>query len=367
MIELKDIVFGDPKKPAITVPYFAINQGDVIGVIGPSGSGKSCLLRSLLMLEPYKMTGQVLFDGTVVSEDKNYRRKARKSIGYLPQNLDLFSTYTVIENVMLPQIDLLGKSKQEAFDNALSILKRVGLAKRLFSYPDELSTSEKQRAAIARAISMESEFLVFDEPTALLDRSNKKEIHSIIKELVKNGATLVFVTNETSFAREICNRIVYIDENTIYEEGSVKDIFENPSRPRTKQFIKSLSLLEIQIKDTDFDFYGVIGRVDRFITDKSASKKASTAINFVFEELAKNILLPRLSKEKEFSLNMIYEYDSKESCFTITTRYTGEHFSPDDTEDDLALMILKHSASEYSYEEINEGNYKNKVTIKIAN
>lgn len=366
IIELKDIRIGSKEKAAISIPSFTINSGDVIGIIGPSGSGKTSFLRSLLMLDK-NMQGEILLNGEVVNKEKRNRVDARKSIGYLSQNLDLFSNFTVIENVMRPQVDLMDKTPQEAYDHAISILKRVGLAKKVFAYPDELTVSEKQRAAIARAISMDTKLLVFDEPTALLDKSSRKEIHAIIREIVKSGATLIFATNETSFAKEICNRIVYLDENTIYEEGTTREIFENPSKPKTKQFIKYLSLIEIDINDLDFDFYSVISRIDRFATDKSASKKATTALNFAFEELSKNILLPMLSKQDKFDLNIIYEYEEKKNRFIVTTRYSGDHFSPEDSDDDLALMILKHCAKEFSYEEIDEGNFKNKVTMIIEN
>ena len=229
MIELKhlrkeyDIV--TPLKDVNTV----INDGDIISVIGPSGTGKSTLLRCINMLET-PTSGQVIINGVDVTAPKCDLGKIRQKTGMVFQSFNLFGHLTVIENIMLAQLDLLGKSRQEAYDEGMRLLRTVGLADKALKYPDELSGGQKQRVAIARTLAMDPDTILLDEPTSALDPTMVGEVQAVIRELATTGKTMLIVTHEMNFARFICNRVFYMDEGGIYEDGTPEQIFEHPQK-----------------------------------------------------------------------------------------------------------------------------------------
>ena len=239
MIELKHLEkkYEDitPLKDVSTV----INDGDVISVIGPSGEGKSTLLRCINMLER-PTGGQILFDGVDITDPKYDVTLARRRMGMVFQSFNLFGHLTVIENLMLAPMDILKRSKQEAYETGIALLKRVDLAGREHQYPDQLSGGQKQRVAIARALAMDPSVILLDEPTSALDPEMVGEVLQLMKDLANQGLTMIVVTHEMGFAREVASRILFMNAGVIEEEGSPEEIFDNPKSPRLKQFLNAV-------------------------------------------------------------------------------------------------------------------------------
>ena len=216
-----------------------INKGDVLVVIGPSGSGKSTFLRCLNLLE-LPTGGTVIFEGTDLTAPNTNINLYRRRMGMVFQHFNLFPHMTVLKNLTLGPTQLLGKSKQEAEEKAMSLLERVGLADRADAYPSQLSGGQKQRIAIVRALCMEPDVMLFDEPTSALDPEMVGEVLDVMKELAEEGMTMVCVTHEMGFAREVASRVVFMDEGSIMEEGSPEDIFDNPKGERLRSFLSKV-------------------------------------------------------------------------------------------------------------------------------
>lgn len=213
-----------------------INKGDVMVVIGPSGSGKSTFLRSLNLLEE-PTDGSIIFDGKDIINEKINLDKFRERMGMVFQHFNLFPHKTILENLTLAPQLVKSKSKAEAEKKALELLDRVGLKDRAQAYPVQLSGGQKQRVAIVRALCMDPEVMLFDEPTSALDPEMVGEVLEVMKELAKAGMTMVCVTHEMGFAREVGNRVVFMADGNIIEEGTPEQIFDHPENPRLKDFL----------------------------------------------------------------------------------------------------------------------------------
>lgn len=216
-----------------------IRKGDVLALIGPSGCGKSTFLRSLNLLE-IPTSGHVLFEGTDMTDKSVDINHVREKIGMVFQQFNLFPHMTIKENIMFAPVKLKEMTKQEASKRADELLKRVGLLDKADQYPDMLSGGQKQRIAIARTLAMNPELILFDEPTSALDPEMVGEVLALMKELANDGMTMIVVTHEMGFAREVANRVMFIDEKKIKEEGRPEDIFENPESPRLKEFLSKV-------------------------------------------------------------------------------------------------------------------------------
>ncbi|MBO5290358.1 MAG: amino acid ABC transporter ATP-binding protein [Clostridia bacterium] len=213
-----------------------IEKGEVVVVIGPSGSGKSTFLRSLNLLEiPTK--GTIIFNGTDITAPKTNINKHRQKMGMVFQHFNLFPNMTVLKNMTCAPVSILGKSKEEAEKRALELLDRVGLKDRADAYPSQLSGGQKQRVAIVRALCMEPEVMLFDEPTSALDPEMVGEVLDVMKELASEGMTMVVVTHEMGFAKEVASRVIFMDEGIIQEDGTPDEIFGNPKCERLKSFL----------------------------------------------------------------------------------------------------------------------------------
>lgn len=216
-----------------------IRQGEVVAIIGPSGSGKSTFLRSLNLLE-VPTGGKILFEGVDITDPKVDINRHRQKIGMVFQQFNLFPHKTVKENIMLAPVTLKLMTPDEASKRAEELLNRVGLPDKADTYPDSLSGGQKQRIAIARALAMNPDVMLFDEPTSALDPEMVGEVLEIMRELARSGMTMVIVTHEMGFAREVASRILFIDEGKIQEENSPAEFFDKPENPRLKEFLSKV-------------------------------------------------------------------------------------------------------------------------------
>lgn len=216
-----------------------IKKGEVVVIVGPSGSGKSTLLRSLNLLE-IPTDGKIYFDGVDITDKKTNINTHRQRMGMVFQHFNLFPNMNVLKNMTKAPMTLLKKSKEEAESKALELLDRVGLKDRADAYPSQLSGGQKQRVAIVRALCMEPEVMLFDEPTSALDPEMVGEVLDVMKNLAREGMTMVVVTHEMGFAREVGTRVIFMDGGRIIEENNPKDFFENPQNDRLKDFLSKV-------------------------------------------------------------------------------------------------------------------------------
>ncbi len=216
-----------------------IHEGEVVVVIGPSGSGKSTFLRCLNRLEE-PSGGKITVDGIEVTDSQKEMNRLRERVGMVFQHFNLFNNMNVMRNLMLAPVDLKKCSREEARERAETMLARVGLKEKANAYPRELSGGQKQRVAIARALCMKPDIMLFDEPTSALDPEMVGEVLEVMKELAREGMTMVVVTHEMGFAREVADRVLFMDDGLILEEGTPDQIFRNPQNPRTQDFLNKV-------------------------------------------------------------------------------------------------------------------------------
>lgn len=236
MIKIKNIKKTFGKNEVLKNIDLDINKGEIVVILGPSGSGKSTLLRCINLLEnPQK--GEIIFNNENILDKKSDINKVRQNIGMVFQNFNLFPNMTVLENIILAPIKVKNIKKEDAIEDVLYLLDRVGLIDKQNEYPQNLSGGQKQRIAIARTLAMKPEVILFDEPTSALDPEMVKEVLDVMTELAKEGMTMVVVTHEIGFAKEIATKVVFMDEGNILEVGCPSEIFNSPKNLRTKQFL----------------------------------------------------------------------------------------------------------------------------------
>ncbi len=216
-----------------------VTEGEVVVLIGPSGSGKSTLLRCLNQLEK-ATSGQIVIDGYDVTDKRTDINKVRENIGMVFQHFNLFNHLNVLKNMTLAPVHLKTLSKEEAQNKAMQLLERVGLSDKALAYPSQLSGGQKQRVAIARALEMNPDIMLFDEPTSALDPEMVGEVLAVMKELARGGMTMVVVTHEIGFAREVASRVIFMEGGYIIEEGTPEEVFNHPREPRTIDFLSKV-------------------------------------------------------------------------------------------------------------------------------
>lgn len=239
MIRVNNLHKGFGKNDVLKGIDEHIEKGEVVVVIGPSGSGKSTFLRCLNLLEE-PTSGKVVFEGNDITDKKVDINKIREKMGMVFQQFNLFPHKTVLQNLTIAPIKVKGLSKAEAEKKAMELLERVGLSNKATAYPSSLSGGQKQRIAIARALAMEPDVMLFDEPTSALDPEMVGEVLNVMKDLAKEGMTMVVVTHEMGFAREVGDRIIFMDNGSIVEQGTPNEIFSNPKNPRTIDFLSKV-------------------------------------------------------------------------------------------------------------------------------
>ena len=239
LIKVEDLhkIFGELH--AINGVSEEIKKGEVVVIVGPSGSGKSTFLRSLNLLEEPDR-GHVYFEGVDITDKKVDINKHRQKMGMVFQHFNLFPHKTILDNITMAPIKLLGKSKEEAEKRAMELLELVGLEAKAKAYPSQLPGGQKQRIAIVRSLAMNPEVMLFDEPTSALDPEMVGEVLELMKRLAQDGMTMVVVTHEMGFAKEVATRVIFMDEGQIKEQGDPKEFFEHPKDPRLQEFLSKI-------------------------------------------------------------------------------------------------------------------------------
>lgn len=325
-----------------------IKKGEIISVIGPSGTGKSTFLRCLNLLET--PTGGSIFIDDIPLLDKHTNiPKLRQRMGMVFQSFNLYAHLSVLENLTIGPIKLLGKKKHEAELKARELLKLVGLVEKMESYPDELSGGQKQRVAIARCMAMEPEILLFDEPTSALDPTMVSEVLAVIRRLSREGMTMIIVSHEMEFVRNMSTRVFYMDEGLIYEEGPPQQIFDNPQKPKTKAFINRVRSLHIKITSRDYDLYAMQGEMEAFCEKHILSKRVTGYVLLMAEEV--------LGLQHNFSdIQLSLSYSEKEGTVELVCASAGTPLNPlkdNMEEDDIGLKLIQGRCKsvDYTYED----------------
>lgn len=239
LLEIKDLHKSFGNLDVIKGVDLEIDKGDILVIVGPSGSGKSTVLRCMNLLET-PTSGDIIFEGKSILDNKKEIDKVREKIGMVFQSFNLFPNKTIIDNIILAPMKVKGKSKEDAMKKAEELLNRVGLIDKKDAYPTQLSGGQQQRIAIARALAMEPDVMLFDEPTSALDPEMVNEVLDVIKELAKEGMTMAIVTHEMGFAKEVADRVIFIDEGKIVEDGTPDDVFNHSKSDRARDFFKKI-------------------------------------------------------------------------------------------------------------------------------
>lgn len=337
-----------------------IGTGEVISIIGPSGTGKSTFLRCLNLLEQ-PSGGAIAIDGVNILDASADVPKVRQKMNMVFQSFNLFSHLSVLENLTIGPIKLRGMSRKDAEKKSLDLLKLVGLAEKSGSYPDELSGGQKQRVAIARCLAMDPEIILFDEPTSALDPTMVSEVLSVIRRLAKDGMTMAIVTHEMDFARDVSNRVLYMDEGLIYEEGTPQQIFENPQKEKTRAFINRVRSFNFRISSPDYDLYAMNAEIEAFCEKQILPRRTRHNLLLVVEEL-----LQIYSPHQNMTLiELTIAYSEKKESLELVCESTGKELNLLDKgllPDELGLNIIKNMAEGMEYRRVDG---KNRVTLMI--
>ena len=362
MIRIEHLHKEYPNTTPLKDVSVVINDGDVISVIGPSGTGKSTLLRCINQLEK-PTSGRIWMDDIELTAPGCDMDKVRQKMGMVFQSFNLFGHKTVIENLMMGPMDLLGKSKQEAYDEGRRLLRMVGLDEKIFNYPDELSGGQKQRIAIARTLAMDPEIILLDEPTSALDPTMVGEVQAVIRDLATTGKTMMIVTHEMGFARAICNRVFYMDGGGICEDGTPEQIFDHPRHENTRRFVRKLKVLELDISNKYYDFLGMAARITEYCRKNQISPKLETWTHRVFEELIDQILLRTLDRTH---IHTVMEYSKEEEKMTMYVCFSGPEPKGILDSGELSVMLLNSAiaAAEFSREEEDQ-ELPNRIVIHL--
>jgi len=338
-----------------------IKKGEVISIIGPSGTGKSTFLRCLNLLDR-PSSGSIHVGGIDILDAKADVPKIRQKMNMVFQSFNLFSHLSVLENLTIAPIKLHGMSRQDAELKSLELLKMVGLGEKADSYPDELSGGQKQRVAVARCLAMKPEIILFDEPTSALDPTMVSEVLSVIRRLTKEGMTMVIVTHEMDFARDVSSRVLYMDEGLIYEEGTPQQIFENPQKEKTRAFINRIRSFNYRISSPDYDLYAMNAEIEAFCEKQILPRKTRHNLLLVVEELLQ-MYQPYL---RSTTLELTISYSEKKESLELVVESTGEEainpFNKDLLPDELGLNIINSLAEHIECQRINN---KNRLTLQM--
>lgn len=335
-----------------------VEKGERIVIIGGSGCGKSVFLRCMDFLETPDEGAVFIGEDELTSNQKDLNRIRRK-VGMVFQGFHLFSHMNVLDNITLAPVKLLGLPREEAEKKAEELLKMVGLESKKYTMPDVLSGGQKQRIAIVRCLAMEPEVMLFDEPTSALDPTMVGEVLATLRLLAKQGMTMVIVTHEMEFAKEIASRILYMDEQGIYEEGTPQEIFEAPKRKKTRDFIHKMKYLSWRIEDRAFDLMQLQGNICSFASRYGLDAKKTNRLQLCTEELIYE-MLDYGQADGTPDIQIQISFDERDKCTIIELRSRGKKYDPFEAESDdeihLGVTILKNTAKRIEYRFDGENN-----------
>ncbi len=327
---------------------FRVREGECVAIIGPSGTGKSVFLRSIALLETPE-SGSICIRGTDITKQSVDINKIREKMGMVYQGFHLFSHLNVLENITLAPRKVRNKSKKEAEQKARELLALVGLSEKAESYPHQISGGQQQRIAIARCLAMEPAIMLFDEPTSALDPTMTREVLAIMRKLTKMGLTMIIVTHEMSFAREVADRVVYMDEGGIYEEGTPDEIFDHPRKEKTKAFIRQLNVFTYEIHSTGFDMVAMNAQIEIFCQKYQVAARKVYHIQLVLEELLV-VIFRECYADASPDIRLSIEFPAASDEISISLYYAGRHFNPFQVdllnEDHLGIAIVKKITKE---------------------
>lgn len=326
-----------------------IHKGEVISVIGPSGTGKSTFLRCLNLLET-PSGGSIEIDGENILDPDADVPALRRKMGMVFQSFNLFNGKTVLENIIFCPMKLLGLSEDEATKEALHLLNLVGLRSKADCYPDDLSGGQKQRVAIARALAMHPEILLFDEPTSALDPTMVSEVLGVMKKLAKEGMTMIVVTHEMSFARNVCNRVFFMNEGVIYEDGTPEQIFDHPQKISTRIFIDRIRECRYEIESEYFDYYQMNGEIQKFGDRYDFDRKTVDSLIHIVEEG-----LEILGKRPGTVVKVAYSEKSTGVRVYIDSPAPFDEKAMEAEENEISVSIIKGMSKFYEYTATDNG------------
>lgn len=337
-----------------------VEKGEVISIIGPSGTGKSTFLRCLNLLEQ-PSGGKIIIDGVDILSEKANVPALRQKMGMVFQNFNLFEHYSVIDNLMVGPMKLLGMSHDEAQAQAMELLKKVALVNKAEAFPSELSGGQKQRVAIARCLSMKPEVMLFDEPTSSLDPTMVGEVLNVIDGLALQGMTMLIVTHEMRFARNVSTRVCVMNEGVVYEEGSPQDIFIKPEREFTRHFIFHTCNFDYQVMDADYDYCELNNKLEMFCMQYRIPSKLTSNIRHVVEETLELCFSGNREERSRIAregggINLLVEYSDQTDKAEIYLHGPArlDTFLQYSNQDDYNIQILRGVTEEMKEEEENE-------------
>jgi len=316
-----------------------VEDGEVISIIGPSGTGKSTFLRCLNGLEKVS-GGHIWIADTDITDPKTDITAIRKKVGMVFQSFNLFEHLSVLDNLIVGPVKLLGMEVKEATEQARELLAQVGMLAKADSFPSELSGGQKQRVAIARTLSMHPDVILFDEPTSALDPTMVSEVLSVMREIAKKGITMLVVTHEMKFARNVSTRIFYMDQGVIYEDGSPTQLFENPQKPLTKIFINKVRSLQYHIADNTFDPYELSSKIKFFCIHYGMKGNVIDRIDHIVEETMQLYLAANPGMPMDIEVSYSEATEQTEIKF-VAPKAVGSILHNGQSDDDISLMIIK--------------------------
>ena len=361
LIEVKGLCKSFGNFEVLKDVSFSVDEGEVVVIIGGSGCGKSVTLRSIELLEkPDK--GQIFVGGREITAKGADIDSIRREMGMVYQSFNLFSHMNIEENMILAPTKLLKMPREEAVAKAKDLLKQVGLLDKLHAMPANLSGGQKQRVAIARCLMMEPKIMLFDEPTSALDPTMVGEVLATMRMLAKKGMTMIIVTHEMNFAKEIGSRIMFLADKGVYEQGTPAEIFDNPQKEKTIAFIKKLKFISMHIESRDFDLMELHGNITTFGERYGLGSKPTYRLQLCAEELVYEMLK---CAEDQVDIGLGIEYSESEKCTRLTINAVGSEYNPfalPEDDEPMGVMIVKRTAKNYEHTYLDG---VNKISIEI--